>query len=103
MGAKKVTKVERDERNVWVGEFEQFANERIIGGGGEKSCHKKDVVRAFRRYYGKYRVENSIEGGPTDMEIEGLFVEWNKSKGTGKFPTKAGFVKGLVVKEDVLL
>lgn len=102
-GVKGVTKFEREIMEVRMVEFEEFAKERIISDRGGRSCHKKDVVRAFRRYYGKYRVDGSVEGGPTDMEIEGLFVEWNKNKGTGKLPTKAGFVKGVVVKEDVLL
>ncbi|GMH56795.1 hypothetical protein TrRE_jg10474 [Triparma retinervis] len=100
-GEKSISREEEEAARLRREEFEEFAGERMAVGGGERSCHKRDVVRSFRRYYSKYRVET--EDGVTDRDIEGLFVEWNKIKGTGKPPTKAGFVKGVVVKEDVLI
>ncbi|GMI35449.1 hypothetical protein TrCOL_g6369 [Triparma columacea] len=101
-GSKSVTRSTSELQTLRSSEFTEFAKARINLLAPTGSCHKADVVRAFRRYYGKYRSAGE-GGGITDREIEGLFVEWNKVEGTGKLPTKAGFVKGLAVKEDVLM
>ena len=101
-GDKNVSREEDELTNTRREEFGEFARVRIEVTGGERSVHKSDVVRSFRRYYGKYRTEE-VEGGVTDRDVEGMFAQWNKREGTGKLPTKAGFVKGLVVREDEIM
>lgn len=101
-GEKMVDRVEAEREEGWRLDFEEFARERIVKKA-EGSCHKSDVVRSFRRYYGKYRTEQVV-GGPTDMDVERLLVKWNAGEGgSGKLPTSGGFVKGITVKADVLI
>ena len=100
-GEKTVSREDAERKDTWRGEFEGFAVEKIaVSSAG--SCHKSDVVRAYRRFYSKYRTEEA-EGSPTDLDIFYLFAEWNLSKGTRVKPSSAGFVKGLIVKEDSLM
>jgi len=76
-------------------EFNEFAEKRIQRGG---NCHRRDVVRAFRRYFGQYRNDNE-EYPLTDLEIEKLLREWN-SVNTFAEMTPAGFYNGLSVDKE---
>ena len=77
-GEKGPTRQEFDRSSLLRQEFEDFAASRLKLGG---NCHRNDVVRAFRRFYGKYRQEESVEYPLTNLEIERLLREWNRSRG----------------------
>mmetsp|Transcript_17237 Transcript_17237/g.26122 ORF Transcript_17237/g.26122 Transcript_17237/m.26122 type:complete len:343 (+) Transcript_17237:143-1171(+) len=77
-------------------EFNEFASNRLKRGG---NCHRSDVVRAFRRYFAKYRQEDSEQYPLSNMEIEGLLREWN-SVNTLAEMTSTGFYNGLSINEQ---
>lgn len=80
-------------------EFEEFANKRIIVGKG--SCHRSEVIAAFRRYNPKYRQADNEQYPLVDIEIERILRQWNREFGSGNEMSSAGFFGGIVV-EDVM-
>lgn len=100
-GAKRPTRVESDRTTLLRDEFSEFAQARLSTRSGG-SCHRTDVVRAFRRYFGKYRNEE-LEGdyALTNLEIERLLKEWNRgSNGNRAEMTSTGFYNGVSVNEQ---
>jgi hypothetical protein len=49
-GEKSQTREESDRDSQLEEEFSEFAEKRLVPGG---NCHRSEVVKAFRRYYGK--------------------------------------------------
>ncbi|KAL7538672.1 hypothetical protein ACHAXR_008726 [Thalassiosira sp. AJA248-18] len=76
-------------------EFEEFANKRLVVGRG--SCHRSDVVSAFRRYNPKYRVADNEQYALADIEIERILRAWNREFGSGSEMSSAGFFSGISV------
>jgi len=90
---------EEYERDLMVyQEFEEFANKRIIVGKG--SCHRSDVISAFRRYNPKYRRADNEQYPLVDIEIERILRNWNREFGSGNEMSSAGFFSGIRV-DDV--
>jgi hypothetical protein len=78
-------------------EFEEFADRRLIvsmnrSTGTTLSVHRSEVVKAFRRYNPKYRVENE-EYSLSDIEIERLVRRWARQRGIEM--SGAGFFGGV--------
>ena len=96
-GEKGPTRQEFDRSSQLRQEFEDFAASRLKLGG---NCHRNDVVRAFRRFYGKYRQEESVEYPLTNLEIERLLREWNRSRGSIAEMSSAGFYNGLSINDQ---
>ncbi len=94
-GEKMKTRDEDDRDEELQGEFLEFAEKRLIFGEGG-SVHRSEVISAFRRFFGKYRVEND-EYPLTDLEIERLLRNWNRANGNKENMTSAGFVKNLKI------
>jgi hypothetical protein len=69
-----------------------------VGGAG--TCHRLDVVRAFRRYYGKYRVADSPEYPLGDVEIEQLLRSWSREQEFDVERSPSGFYTGVRVNSD---
>jgi len=98
---------ERDLATTREAEFVAFAALRL-GAQSGGTCHETDIVRAFRRYYPKYRVDRGI----TDAEISDLMRRWASVERTRLLPggalstetvsarTAAGYYKGITVKEE---
>lgn len=95
-GEKGPTRDQYDRTSELREEFNEFASNRLKRGG---NCHRSDVVRAFRRYFAKYRQEDSEQYPLTNMEIERLLKEWN-SVNTLAEMTSAGFYNGLSINEQ---
>jgi len=88
-------------------EFAAFAAARLAEGG-LGTCHETSIVRAFRRYYPKYRVDR----GMTDAEIADLMRRWMSVERTKLLPggalstervsarTSAGYYKGITLIEQ---
>ena len=91
---------EENDRNVQLRqEFQEFASKRLVAGG---SCHKTDVVKAFRRFFAKYRQRDSEDYPLTDLEIEKLLKAWNKvdnALGQAEM-TSSGFYYGFSVNQN---
>jgi len=66
-------------------EFLEFTNYRLLPG---ESCHRSDVVAAFRLFYDKYKEVESLP----DSEIEGLMNDWNDKYAKAKI--KDGVYEG---------
>ncbi|KAI2510822.1 hypothetical protein MHU86_3608 [Fragilaria crotonensis] len=96
-GEKGPTRQEFDRSSQLRQEFEEFASKRLKLGG---NCHRNDVVRAFRRFYAKYRQEESVEYPLTNLEIEKLLREWTRSRGGFAEMSSAGFYNGLSINEQ---
>lgn len=97
-GEKSLTRDEMDRAILLKNEFDEFASKRLIPGG---NCHRSDVVRSFRRYYGKYRQPDSEQYPLTDLEIEKLLRGWNKYENQGKAEmTSSGFYYGIQINTD---
>jgi hypothetical protein len=87
---------EEHERDVMLyKEFDEFASKRLIVGKG--SCHRTDVIAAFRRYNPKYRVADNEEYPLSDVEIERILRKWNKRFGSKSEMSSAGFFAGITV------
>ena len=84
---------ERDE--TLANEFEEFASKKLIYGQGG-SIHRSEVIKAFRRYFAKYRVENE-EYPLGDLEIEQLLRGWNRRMGNLETMSSAGFIKNVKI------
>ena len=76
-------------------EFVEFADKRLRTGG---SCHRNEVVAAFRRYYAKYRQADNPSYPLADLEIEQLLRAWSRSRGVEM--TNAGFYYGIKINKD---
>ena len=95
--------VEREEAR--RAEFRAFAEARLTLGSASQSTHESEVVRAFRRFYPKYRVDRGI----ADAEIADLMRRWISVPRTRLLPggqiqsdtvsarTAAGYYKGIVL------
>lgn len=103
-GEKQLTKEDMDRSILLQTEFEEFASKRLKNGG---NCHRSEVIRAFRRYFAKYRnAENpqNPEYDVSDLEIERLIKGWSRSMGYQEM-SSAGFFTGMQLddRSDVLL
>eukprot|EP00536_Pseudo-nitzschia_multiseries_P009680 jgi/Psemu1/258313/estExt_Genewise1Plus.C_2780004 len=97
-GEKRMTRDEKDRAVQLNEEFDVFAEQRLKQGG---NCHRLDIVKSFRRYYGKYRQADSQEYPLTDLEIEKLLRFWNEKKNGGKAEmTSSGFYYGIQINTD---
>lgn len=97
-GEKAPTRDEADRDGQLIEEFAEFAQNRLVAGG---NCHRNDVVRAFRRYFAKYRQADSEEYPLTDLEIERLLKRWTKTTSPNEVEmTSAGFIYGLSINKD---
>ena len=76
-------------------EFDEFATKRLIVGKG--SCHRSEVIAAFRRYNPKYRVAESEEYPLADIEIERILRQWNRQFGSRSEMSSAGFFAGISI------
>ncbi|KAL7531443.1 hypothetical protein ACHAWF_003771, partial [Thalassiosira exigua] len=86
---------EEYERDVLLHEeFDEFAQKRIVVGRG--SCHRSDVISAFRRYNPKYRTADNERFPLVDVEIERMLKRWNRQFGSGSEMSSAGFFAGIV-------
>ena len=93
-----MTRDERDRAVQLNEEFDDFAEKRLIIGG---NCHRTDIVKSFRRYFGKYRQADSQEYPLTDLEIEKLVRFWNQKKNQGKAEmSSSGFYYGIQINTD---
>lgn len=93
-GEKKLTRQESDRESQLEAEFASFASERLQSGG---NCHRNEVVRAFRRYYAKYRQADSEEYPLTDLEIEQLLRAYCRPRGVEM--SSAGFYSGVQINQ----
>jgi len=84
---------ERDES--LANEFKEFASKKLIYGQGG-SIHRSEVIKSFRRYFAKYRVENE-EYPLGDLEIEQLLRGWNRRMGNLETMSSAGFIKNVKI------
>jgi hypothetical protein len=96
-GEKSATKEESDRESLIEGEFEEFASKRLQTGRSSLSVHRSEVVKAFRRYNPKYRVEND-EYPLSDVEIERVARAWARKRGIDM--SGAGFFGGLGIDSD---
>lgn len=94
-GEKKQTREESDRETQLKEEFAEFATRRLVEGG---SCHRNEVVGAFRRFYAKYRRAESIEYPLADLEIEQLLRAWCRARGVEM--TNAGFYYGIKINKE---
>jgi len=83
---------ERDE--MLASEFDDFAARRLVVGKG--SCHRSDVISAFRRYNPKYRTADNESYPLGDLEIERLLRDWAR-RFAGVEMSSAGFFNGVLV------
>jgi hypothetical protein len=96
-GEKSATKEESDRESLIESEFEEFASKRLVSGRSSLSVHRSEVVKAFRRYNPKYRVEND-EYPLSDIEIERVARAWARRRGIDM--SGAGFFSGLGIDSD---
>jgi hypothetical protein len=97
-GEKRPTRTESDRDDLLRHEFEMFADSRLLVGGSG-TCHRLDVVRAFRRFYGKYRQPDNPQFPLGDLEIEQLLRNWSRQF-SGVEMSSAGFYSGVKVNAD---
>jgi hypothetical protein len=89
------TRAEGERDAQLTGEFAEFAARRLVVGTG--SCHRSDVIGAFRRFNPKYRSAESEQYPLGDLEIERLLRTWNRVSGSGNEMSSAGFFAGITV------
>jgi len=95
-GEKKVNRQDNERELQLQNEFFEFASKRLLVGTGG-NIHRSEVIKSFRKYFAKYRVEND-QYPLGDLEIEGLLKTWNrKSANKGNSVSPAGFLKGVKV------
>jgi hypothetical protein len=94
-GEKKPTRQEADRSTQLEREFAEFADKRLMAGG---NCHRNEVVRAFRRYYAKYRRAESTQYPLTDLEIEQVLRSYGRQNGLEM--SSAGFYTGIQINSD---
>ena len=100
-GEKMITREDLTREIMLKEEFDEFALKRLIVGEGG-SVHRSDVIRSFRRYFAKYRVEND-EYPLTDLEIERLLRTWNRMNGNDEGISSAGFIKGVKINDQAII
>lgn len=98
-GEKDPTRQESDRDELISTEFDEFASKRIVVKRG--SCHRSDVISAFRRFNAKYRTADNEEYPLADIEIERILRKWNREKGSGSEMSSAGFFVGIVVEDPL--
>ena len=90
------TREERDLEARLNDEFIVFSTERLVVGG---RCHERDIVRAFRQYYPRYRKRDmgrSADGiSIDDGQIGDVIGTWNSRMGRPGERTKTGYWKGI--------
>ena len=95
-GEKKVNRQDNERELQLQNEFFEFASKRLLVGTGG-NIHRSEVIKSFRKYFAKYRVEND-QYPLGDLEIEGLLKTWNReSANNGNSVSPAGFLKGVKV------
>jgi hypothetical protein len=95
-GGKSLSREESDRDSQLEQEFRDFANSRLKLGG---NCHRVDVIRAFRRYYAKYRQPDNPDYPLIDMEIQQLLRNWSKPL-NGVAMSSTGFYTGIQVNDQ---
>ena len=95
-GEKKLSREESDRDSQLEEEFQVFADSRLKLSG---NCHRVDVIRAFRRYYAKYRQPDNPDYPLIDMEIQQLLRNWSKPL-SGVTMSKTGFYTGIQVNDQ---
>jgi hypothetical protein len=95
-GEKKPTRDESDRDSQLQQEFVDFADSRLKFGG---NCHRVDVIRAFRRYYAKYRQSDNPDYPLTDLELEQILRSWAAPL-NGVDMSSAGFYTGIQVNDQ---
>ena len=92
------TRTDADRDALLYGEFSEFASRRmIIGAGPSCTCHRSDVISAFRRYNPKYRRADDDRHPLSDIEIERMLRRWNREYGSKREMSPAGFFGGICV------
>jgi hypothetical protein len=92
------TRTDADRDALLYGEFSEFASRRmIIGAGPSCTCHRSDVISAFRRYNPKYRRADDDMYPLSDVEIERMLRRWNREYGSKREMSPAGFFGGICV------
>lgn len=95
-GEKSKTRVDFDRDNQLEEEFAEFAEKRLKPGG---NCHRSEVVKAFRRYFAKYRQADDPDYPLADIEIERLLRDWNRKMGNEDM-SAAGFFTGIQINDQ---
>ena len=92
------TREERDQTVVLTDEFLIFSSQKIVVGG---RCHERDIVKAFRDYYPRYRqrdMSRTSDGvSLSDDRIGDLVRGWNREMGLPGERTSSGYWKGISV------
>ncbi len=97
-GEKMRTREELERDDNLAREFQEFTEKKLIYGKGG-SVHRSEVIKSFRRYYGKYRVDN--EQYPlNDLEIEQLLRGWNRQTRNRETMSASGFLKNVKINAD---
>jgi hypothetical protein len=97
-GEKMKTREDSERDDTLADEFEEFASKKlIIGQGG--SVHRSEVIKSFRRYFAKYRVEND-DYPLNDLEIEQLLREWSRKMGNAESMSSSGFIKNIKINTE---
>ena len=106
------TRIEYERESELYREFREFAEKRIVVGGGRSggvrssetrslpssiSCHRSEVISAFRRYNPKYRTADNDQYPLLDIEIERILRRWNREFGSGSEMSSAGFLSGISI------
>jgi len=92
------TRTDADRDALLYGEFSEFASRRmIVGAGPSCTCHRSDVISAFRRYNPKYRRADDDRYPLSDVEIERMLRRWNREYGSKREMSPAGFFGGICV------
>jgi hypothetical protein len=98
---KPVTRMEYDRHVELYDEFRDFASKRIIikSTSTSTTCHRSDVISAFRRYNPKYRRADTSDTqySLSDIEIERILKRWNREYGSGINMSSAGFFQGISI------
>ena len=92
-GDKQVTREELDKAERLEQEFSEFVQARLLPGG---NCHRQDIIKAFRRYFAKYRNEEGI----TDLEIERLIKRWSQAQSGNIKMSSSGFYSGVRINTE---
>lgn len=92
-GDKQVTREETETAERLEKEFYEFVQARLLPGG---NCHRQEIVKAFRRYYAKYRSEEGL----TDLEIERLIRSWCQTQKGNVKMSSSGFYSGVRINTE---
>mmetsp|Transcript_22632 Transcript_22632/g.37390 ORF Transcript_22632/g.37390 Transcript_22632/m.37390 type:complete len:295 (+) Transcript_22632:67-951(+) len=92
------TREERDLGEKLRTEFLIFSTEKLAAGG---NCHERDIVRAFRAFYPRYRradMSRTADGvSLPDDQIGDMLRSWNNKMGRPGVRTSTGYWKGISV------